>query len=84
VHIQTELTGPRDYFVETISGAITFSIPETASGQLELETQEGDIQTEMPIVIKSVSHRRLVGEFGQGGPTITLTTSSGDVTVARY
>jgi DUF4097 and DUF4098 domain-containing protein YvlB len=84
VNIQTELTSPRDYFVETTSGAITFSIPEAASGLLRIETQEGAIQTEVPIVIKSVAHRRVVGELGRGGPTITLTSSSGDVTVAQY
>jgi len=84
VNIQTELTSPRDYFVETTSGAITFSIPEAASGLLQIETQEGDIQTEVPVIIKSVSHRRVVAEFGQGGPTITLTSSSGDVNVALY
>jgi DUF4097 and DUF4098 domain-containing protein YvlB len=84
VNIQTELTSPHDYFVETTSGAITFSIPEAASGLLRIETQEGAIQTEVPIVIKSVAHRRVVGELGRGGPTITLTSSSGDVTVAQY
>jgi hypothetical protein len=84
VNVQTELTSPRDYFVETTSGAITFSIPEAASGLLRIETQEGAIQTEVPIVIKSVAHRRVVGELGSGGPTITLTSSSGDVTVAQY
>jgi DUF4097 and DUF4098 domain-containing protein YvlB len=84
VNIQTELTSPRGYFVETTSGTITFSIPEAASGLLQIETQEGDIQTEVPVVIKSVSHRRVVGEFGHGGPTITLTSSSGDVFVALY
>ncbi|MFQ6008611.1 MAG: DUF4097 domain-containing protein [Candidatus Zixiibacteriota bacterium] len=84
VNIQTELTSPRDYFVETTSGAITFSIPEAASGLLRMETQEGAIQTEVPIIIKSVAHRRVVGEIGMGGPTITLSTLSGDVTLARY
>lgn len=84
VNIQTELASPRDYSVETTTGAITFSIPEAASGLLSIATQAGEIQTEVPIAIKSVSHRRVVGEFGRGGPTITLSSSSGDVTVAQY
>jgi len=84
VTIQTELASPRDYFVETTSGAITFSIPEVASGLLNIETQEGEIQTEVPVTIKSVSHHRIIGEFGGGGPTITLSSSSGNVTVAQY
>jgi len=84
VKIQTELDSPRDYFVETTSGSITFLIPETSSGVLNIETQSGDIQTEMPVTIKSISRNRLEGEFGRGGPKITLSSSSGDVIVALY
>ena len=84
VKIQTELDSPRDYLVETNSGSITFIIPEASSGVLNIETQSGDVQTEMPIAVKSVSRNRLVGEFGRGGPTIRLSSSSGDVTVALY
>ena len=84
VKIQTELDSPRDYLVETNSGSITFIIPEASSGVLNIETQSGDVQTEMPVAVKSVSRNRLVGEFGRGGPTIRLSSSSGDVTVALY
>lgn len=84
VNIQTELDSPRDYFVETNSGSITFIIPEASSGVLNIETQSGDVQTEMPVAVKSVSRNQLVGEFGRGGPTIRLSSSSGDVTVALY
>ncbi len=84
VKIQTELDSPQDCFIETTSGSITFLIPETSSGVLNIETLSGEIQTEMPVTIKSVSRHRLVGEFGRGGPTITLSSSSGDVTVALY
>ena len=34
VKIQTELDSPRDYFVETNSGSITFIIPEASSGDV--------------------------------------------------
>ena len=84
VKIQTELDSPRDYFVETNSGSITFIIPEASSGVLNIETLSGDVQTEMPVAVKSISRNRLVGEFGRGGPTIRLSSSSGDVTVALY
>ncbi|MEW5994471.1 MAG: DUF4097 family beta strand repeat-containing protein, partial [Candidatus Zixiibacteriota bacterium] len=84
VHIQTELDSPRDYFVQTESGSITFVVPESSSGILNIETESGDIQSEMPIVIKSISRNRLIGEFGRGGPTVRLNSVSGDVTVALY
>ncbi len=84
VKIRTELDSPRDYFVETGSGSITFLIPEASSGVLTVETQSGEVRSEMPVTVKSVSRNRLVGEFGRGGPTISLSSISGDVTVALY
>ena len=84
VSVKTELNSPRDYFVETVSGSITFLVPEIASGILQIETRSGALQTDMPVTIRSVSNKCLVGKFGRGGPRITLTSASGDVRVARY
>ncbi len=84
VHIQTELESPRDFFVETTSGSIIFSIPTSASGELNIETETGEIRSEIPIAIKSLSRRRLVGEFGQGGPRISLSSTTGDVDVSQF
>ncbi|MFH1372819.1 MAG: DUF4097 family beta strand repeat-containing protein [bacterium] len=84
VSVKTELNSPRDYFVETVSGSITFLVPEIASGVLQIETRSGAMQTDMPVTIRSISNKRLVGKFGRGGPRITLTSASGDVRVAQY
>ncbi|MCK4574357.1 MAG: DUF4097 family beta strand repeat protein [candidate division Zixibacteria bacterium] len=84
VNIQTELESPKDFFVETTSGSITFSIPSYASGELNIETDTGEIKTEIPVAIKSLSRRRLVGEIGQGGPRVTLSSTTGDVDVNQF
>lgn len=84
VNVQTELDSPKDYFVETGSGSITFSVPGSASGLLNIETQSGEIRTEIPVTIKSVSRQRLVGQFGNGGPTVSLSSGTGDVDVVLY
>lgn len=84
VHVRTELDSPRDFFVETTSGKITFAIPPAASGRFKVETGSGGIQSDVPLVIESVTRRQLIGEFGRGGPKIHLTTSSGDVAVAQF
>ena len=84
VDIQTNLDSSRDYFVATESGHIHLMIPETSSGNLRIESQTGDIKTEIPITIKSMSHKQVEGTFGFGGVKINLTSVSGDVTVAQF
>jgi len=84
VNIQTELSSPKDYFVETGSGKITFSIPEESSGVLHVETTAGEVEMEVPVTVTSASKHSLTGTFGVGGPRITLTSSTGKVTVAQY
>lgn len=84
VFVRTELDSSRDYFVKTNSGSVNFSIPEMSSGKLNIETVAGDINTEIPISIESVSNYKIVGEFGRGGPEINISSSTGDVSVALF
>lgn len=84
VDIQTNLDSSRDYFVTTESGHIRLMIPETSSGDLRIKCQTGDIKTDIPIAIKSMSHKQVEGTFGFGGAKINLTSVSGDVTVAQF
>ena len=84
VTIQTELDSPRDYFVETSSGRINFIIPSSASGALSIETESGVIKSEMPISIDAMSRRKLVGKFGNGGTEISLSSTSGDVSIELF
>ena len=84
VNIQTELDSPNDFYVETTSGSIVFSVPTSSSGMLDIATESGEIRTEVPITVKSVSRKRLVGEFGAGGPTVSLSSVTGDVDVVLY
>ena len=84
VTIQTELDSPRDYFVETASGRINFLIPSSASAGITIETGSGEVKSQMPIAIESMTRRRVVGKFGIGGPEVTLSSMSGDVIVEMY
>jgi len=84
VYVRTELDTPRDCFVKTTSGKIHFLIPESASGGLSVKTAGGQIKSEVPIAVKSLNQSQLLGEFGRGGPTIHLSSSSGDVVVAQF
>ena len=84
VEVQTNLDCIRDSFVETESGNIHLMIPETSSGQLKIASDMGNIKTEIPISVKSMSKNKLVGEFGTGGVKINLISTTGDVTVAQF
>jgi DUF4097 and DUF4098 domain-containing protein YvlB len=84
VKIQTNLESNRDYFVETQSGNIELRIPEESAGTLKIASETGDIRTEVPVTVKSVSKKQMVGEMGSGGVKITLTSTSGDVSVAQF
>ena len=84
VRIQTNLDSRRDYSVETQSGNINLLIPEESSGMLAIASQTGDIKSEVPVTVKSMSKKQMIGELGSGGVKITLTSTSGDVSVAQF
>ncbi len=84
VVIAASLDSDRGYFVSTRKGNITFSVPETASGSVKLETRSGGINTELPLIIRSFEKNKLVGDFGSSGPKINLVTESGDITLGLY
>jgi len=84
VEIKTELCSDRDFYIETSTGSIIFSVPETSSGNVRIETTSGEIITKLPISINSISQNKMTGSFGGGGPSLTLITETGDITVQEY
>jgi hypothetical protein len=84
VAVKTELYSEREFFVETTTGSIFFTVPETSSGQVRMETVTGEINTELPLSVSSFSKSKLIGSFGTGGSKISLVTSSGDITLGEY
>jgi DUF4097 and DUF4098 domain-containing protein YvlB len=84
VMIKTELDSKRDYFAETMSGSIEFLVPQTSSGTVKMETGSGELKADLPLAIRTFSRNRLIGDFGSEGPKISLSTSSGDITIGQY
>lgn len=82
--IKSHVYTGRDCFVTTESGDITLSLPRSLSGTLQIKSDLGNIKTQMPITIQSVSKERLIGNLGAGGVRITLSSTTGDVTVAEF
>jgi len=84
VYVKTELDSPRDFFVQTVSGRIVFSVPERSAGTLTMQSQSGVIATELPVAVQAMTAHRLEGIIGRGGTRIELSSNSGDVTLAAY
>ncbi len=84
IDIQTALQSDKDYFIATASGDIKLMIPQESSGRLQITSQAGDIKSDVPVMVDAMSKRELVGSFGSGGVKITLSSTTGDVTVAEF
>ena len=84
VDVRTNLLSSRDNFISTESGDVNLVVSRSASASLDIASDLGNVKTDIPITITSVSGRRLVGEFGDRGVTIHVTSSTGDVSVAQY
>jgi len=84
VDVKTELLSNNSYLIETTTGKISFSVPESSSGSLKIDTRSGEIKTDVPIAVTSMARNSLEGDFGGGGVRIVLTSSTGDVEIAQY
>jgi len=84
VFVKTELDSPRDFFVQTTSGRILFSVPAGSAGTLTMSSTSGVITTELPVAVQSMTDHQLEGVVGRGGTRIELSSKSGDVTLAAY
>ncbi|MCF6193755.1 MAG: DUF4097 domain-containing protein, partial [Kangiellaceae bacterium] len=85
VSVNTELFSERDYTVETLSGSITFSIPDNAGAKVLLSTLSGDIDTKnLPMEVDSFSRREITGLVGAGGASVSLKSDSGDIRLGWF
>jgi len=63
-------------------GSITVDLPENFSADLDLSTSDGHLQTDHPIsVTGSLSGHHLNGKLGDGGYTLQIKTSDGNIAI---
>jgi DUF4097 and DUF4098 domain-containing protein YvlB len=74
-----------DIRADTTNGSIKLRLPRDPDARLTARTTNGSIKTDFPITIEgtSDSRRRLEGTLGKGGPTISLKTTNGSITINR-
>ena len=73
-----ELTG------ETFSGDIRIKVNTNASGKVEFNSFSGDVDSDVPIAMKSTRKRNVSGDIGSGsGATLKFKTFSGDLKIQK-
>ncbi len=67
----------------SVSGNINLRLPEKTNVELVLETTSGDLvnQSGQSLTATQISRRRLTGRIGSGGKTLSIHTTSGDITL---
>jgi hypothetical protein len=84
IDVKTFLASDKDFLVETASGSITFAVPASASGSVRMETGSGSLDADLPLTFDIFEKTRITGDFGDGGPKISLSTLSGDIKLGEY
>lgn len=80
--IQAEGEPTSDWQLGAGSGSITLKIPSQASFNIDARTSSGSLKVNKPVTVQgTMSHNRIQGKVGNGGPLLDLHTGSGDIYV---
>jgi DUF4097 and DUF4098 domain-containing protein YvlB len=72
---------PGEVRLKTASGDVDVVVSNTESVEMDIGTSSGSITSQIPIVVKEATRRRLHGISGGGAWNLHVSTVSGDVTV---
>ena len=80
--IQAEGEPTSDWQLGAGSGNITLQIPSQASFSIDARTSSGTLKVTRPVTVQgTMSHNRIQGKVGNGGPLLDLHTGSGNIYV---
>ncbi len=80
--IRASLTGTVNKIsLESSGGSIDVALPAMAGADIEAETSEGRITTNLPLQFAKTDDEHLRGKLNGGGPSIVLRTSAGSITI---
>ncbi len=83
--ISAEIPAVRgDVTVSSSNGAVTLRLAESLDARVVATTSNGRIAaSDLPLLLDESSGTRVSGTLGEGGPTITVTTSNGGIELTR-
>ena len=78
------LTGDQPMHFTSTNGSVTVFAPPSLSADLEMSTVNGGLTTEFPLTVSGrFMSRSIRGTLGQGGRSIIVRTTNGDVALKR-
>jgi DUF4097 and DUF4098 domain-containing protein YvlB len=66
---------------ETFSGDITVKLAQAAGGHVDFDSFSGSLHSDVPMLYRSGSRRRIQGDIGSGANDYRFKTFSGDVSI---
>jgi hypothetical protein len=66
---------------ETFSGDITVGLSQAAGGHIDFDSFSGSLKSDVPMIYRSGSRRRIQGDIGSGSNDYHFKTFSGDVRI---
>ena len=71
-----------DWRVQTGDGSVRVNLPNDLSADLELHTGDGNIRLDLPVTVNGTRNEHEVrGKLNGGGPSFTVRTGDGSITV---
>ena len=67
--------------LRTSNGSITINVGEQANVHIDAETNNGDVDVEIPLDAATLSDERVIGDIGDGSASLRLRTSNGSITI---
>lgn len=73
-----------DWNIATVDGDVEFSVGPDFSANLFFQTTDGDITSQLPLIVSSLtSKKKISGKINQGGHLVRIKTSDGDITIRK-
>lgn len=70
--------------VSTVNGGVKIGLPSETNAEINFSSVNGSVNSDLPItVVGEMRHGQLRGRVGDGGPSITISSVNGGVTLRR-
>jgi DUF4097 and DUF4098 domain-containing protein YvlB len=81
--ISVEPAGAYNVEAKNSKGDVELTLPPNASGTVDGQAHNGDIQTEFGLTVSGDENKTVSGKIGSGGPRIYLSSDNGDLNIKK-